>query len=107
MTRSYPKPSDRGRNSPEPGEPPGTRAEQRDTEAQLETGHATLDAALAWEREEQEKLPPRGQGSQHNQGADAGPTVASGSPRSEDATATSAPPGLQSGGTRGPSNQGR
>jgi len=106
MTRSHPKPSDRGRNSPEPGPPPGTRAEQRDTEEQLETGHGTTDEAFAWEREEQEKLPPRGEGSQHNQGADAGPTVASGSPRGEDVP-TIAPPGLQSGGTRGPSNQGR
>ena len=106
MTRSYPKPSDRGRNSPEPGPPPGARAEQRDTEEQLETGRATTDEALAWEREEQEKLPPRGQGSQHNQGADAGPTVVSGSPRWEAAPAA-VPPGLQSGGTRGPSPQGR
>jgi hypothetical protein len=105
MTRSHPKPSDRGRNSPEPGPPPGTRAEQRDTEEQLETAHGTTDEALAWEREEQEKLPPRGEGSQHNQGADAGPTVASGSPRSEDVPTIA--PGLQSGGTRGPSNQGR
>ena len=106
MTRSYPKPSDRGRNSPEPGPPPGARAEQRDTEEQLETARATTDEALSWEREEQEKLPPRGQGSQHNQGADAGPTVVSGSPRSEDAP-VAVPPGLHSGGTRGPSNQGR
>ena len=101
MTRSHPKPSDRGRNSPEPGPPPGARAEQRDTEEQLEAGHGTTDEAL----EEQEKLPPRGEGSQHNQGADAGPTVASGSPRSEELV--TAAPGLQSGGTRGPSNQGR
>jgi hypothetical protein len=105
MTRSHPKPSDRGRNSPEPGPPPGARAEQRDTEEQLETGHGTTDEALAWEREEQEKLPPRGAGSQHNQGADAGPTVSSGSPRSEEPALIA--PGLQSGGTRGPSNQGR
>ncbi len=106
MTRPHPKPSDRGRNSPEPGPPPGARAQQRDTEEQLETGHRTADEALSWEREEQEKLPPRGEGSQHNQGADAGPTVASGSPRAEDVAIT-AVSGLHSGGTRGPSNQGR
>jgi hypothetical protein len=106
MTKPHPKPSDRGRNSPEPGDTPGTRAGQRDTEEQLEAGHRTSDPALAWERDEQEKLPPRGEGSQHNQGADAGPTIESGSPRREE-TGGEPVVGAHTGGTRGPSNDNR
>jgi hypothetical protein len=103
MTRSRPKPSDRGRDNPEPGPVPGTRASQRDTEEQLAAAHRG-DDATEWERSEQENLPPRGEGSQHNQGRDRSETLAtrhvSGGPEpSADAA------GLQSGGNRGPSNQ--
>jgi hypothetical protein len=117
MTKAHPKPSDRGRNSPEPGPTPGTRAEQRDTEEQLESAHSSGDDALAWERDEQEKLPPRGLGSQHNQGNDKGPRLHESVPRAEspadeEPAAIGAPAGspaaeFHSGGTRGPSNDNR
>ena len=68
MPKSQLKPSDRGRNALEPGPAPGMRAEQRDTDEQLVSAHSSGDDATAFERDEQEKLPPRGQGSQHNQG---------------------------------------
>jgi hypothetical protein len=74
MPRSQLKPSDRGRNTLEPGPAPGTRAEQRDTDEQLVSAHARGDDATAFERDEQEKLPPRGQGSQHNQGLNKEPS---------------------------------
>jgi hypothetical protein len=116
MTKPHPKPSDRGRNSPEPGPTPGTRAEQRDTDEQLEAGRAGGEDSLAWERDEQEKLPPRGAGSQHNQGADKGPLLHDQSPRAE-SPAEVEPPAVgpagtpaaevHSGGTRGPSNDNR
>ena len=107
MAKPHPKPSDRGRNSPEPGPTPGTRSEQRDTEEQLAAARATGDEPLSWEREEQEKLPPRGEGSQHNQGSDKGATLRSGAPRAEDAPTTVPSTGLHTGGTRGPSNDNR
>ena len=107
MAKLHPKPSDRGRNSPEPGPTPGTRAAQRDTDEQLSTGRTGDDEALAWERDEQEKLPPRGDGSQHNQGEDKGPTLHETSPRVEDPTSVNAAVPLQSGGSRGPSNDNR
>lgn len=117
MTKPRPKPSDRGRNSPEPGPTPGTRAEQRDTEEQLAPARARGDEALAWERDEQERLPPRGEGSQHNQGEDKGPTLHETAPRAESpaeepVAVTGAPAGspaaeFHSGGTRGPSNDNR
>ena len=75
MPKSQLKPSDRGRNSQEPGPTPGTRAEQRDTDEQLVSAQASGDDATAFERDEQEKLPPRGQGSQHNQGLSKGPRL--------------------------------
>jgi hypothetical protein len=118
MAKDHPKPSDRGRSSPEPGPTPGTRAAQRDTEEQLEAGRPGGDEALTWEREEQEKLPPRGLGSQHNQGDDKGPTVHEGDPRAESPSDEDARPTMRSsagtpaaefhsGGTRGPSNDNR
>ena len=68
------------------------------------------DTATEWERSEQDKLPPRGAGSVHNQGEDREPTVAE---VGEDALEALDVPqdasrdGLQLGGDRGPSNQGR
>jgi hypothetical protein len=101
MTKSTVKPSDRGRNSPEPGPTPGTRSTQRGTANQLDSGYAA-----GWELEQQERLPPRGQGSIHNQGDDHGTTIAQDQGRSEAAPAPGGnEEGLHSGGTRGPSNQ--
>ena len=111
MPKNHPKPSDRGRNNPEPGPAPGSRAIQRDTSVQLEEGRSGGDPATAWERTEQEHLPPRGSGDIHNQGADHGPTVAEAPQvtpdRSADARDIGPEPGLHSGGTRGPSNDNR
>ena len=108
MAKSTSKPSDRGRNNPEPGPAPGSRALQRDTATQLDEGHSGGDPATRWEREEQEHLPPRGTGNIHNQGEDHGPTVAEvhdiTPERSADARDIGPEPGLHSGGTRGPSN---
>jgi len=115
MPKSQVKPSDRDRNRPEPGPTPGTRAEQRDTEEQLESADSRGGAATAFEREEQEKLPPRGAGSQHNQGPAKGPTLHETAPRAESPSdeeirGTAAPAGtpaaeFHSGGTRGPSHK--
>jgi hypothetical protein len=111
MPKNNPKPSDRGRNNPEPGPTPGSRAIQRDTTEQLDASPEGRDRATEFERTEQTHLPPRGTGSQHNQGEDHGPTVAEvkqPSPdRSADARDLGPEPGLQSGGTRGPSNDNR
>lgn len=113
MAKNLIKSSDRGRNSPEPGDPPGSRASQRSTEEQLAAPEpsAVSDPAVEWERSEQDKLPPRGQGSQQNQGEERGPMIGEGATGPADvggSVATGAPaPGLQSGGTRGPSNQNR
>ena len=41
MPKSRLKPSDRGRNALEPGPAPGMRAEQRDTDEQLVSAHAS------------------------------------------------------------------
>lgn len=105
MAKPTTKPSDRGRNTPEGGPPPGSRAGQRSTVEQLEEGQVSDDPALQFERDEQERLPPRGTGAQQNQGRDHGPTVASSGKREP---TTDVPvgddDGLQSGGTRGPSN---
>lgn len=115
MPKSPLKPSDRSRNDPEPGPIPGTRAEQRDTDEQLAAADAGGDGATAFEREEQEKLPPRGEGSQHNQGPGKGPTLHETAPRAEspveeEIRGASAPAGtpaaeFHSGGTRGPSHK--
>jgi hypothetical protein len=112
MPKSQLKPSDRGRNNTEPGPTPGTRAEQRDTDEQLAAAE-TGDEATAFEREEQEHLPPRGEGSQHNQGTNKGPSLHETAPRVEspvdeevrriDAPAGSPAAEFHSGGTRGPS----
>lgn len=66
--RTEPKMPDRRSENP----PPGSRAVQRDSRTQLEEdGHpARPDEPTAWERELQDRLPPRGDGSQHNQGED-------------------------------------
>jgi hypothetical protein len=55
--------------------PPGNRSEQRATREQLDDDPhpARADEPTAWERELQEQLPPRGAGSQHNQGDDKDP----------------------------------
>ena len=59
------------------------------------------DPAIAWERDEQERLPPRGAGSQHNQGEEKNPIVeevkAFAGEEADDAPGD----GLQLGGTRG------
>ena len=112
MQKNNLKPSDRGRNNPEPGPTPGSRAIQRDTSEQLASSpQGGGDPATEFERTEQAHLPPRGTGSQHNQGEDHGPTVAEvkqPSPdRSADARDLGPEPGLHSGGTRGPSNENR
>jgi|SRR4051812_36251915 len=121
MAKVHPKPSDRGRNSPEPGPTPGTRASQRDTDEQLGAGGGG-DEATAWEREEQERLPPRGEGNQHNQGAEKGPTLHAANPRTDSpadeeisreeidaghVNAGTPAAEFHSGGTRGPSNDNR
>jgi hypothetical protein len=103
MAKPTTKPSDRGRDNPEPGPVPGTRAGQRGTAEQL-AGTAVLDdPAVEWERSEQDKLPPRGTGSQHNQGDEAAPAVE----EPEAAPAVTDDTGLQQGGNKGPSNEGR
>jgi hypothetical protein len=114
MAKTTLKPSDRGRNNPEPPPPPGTRAEQRGTLEQLENDPVRGDdPAVEWERSEQERLPPRGAGSQQNQGEAKGPSIAdlplhqTAEGRENAPAAAAVVPGLQSGGTRGPSNQGR
>jgi hypothetical protein len=121
MAKVHPKPSDRGRNSPEPGPTPGTRATQRDTDEQLAPAQAG-DEATAWEREEQEHLPPRGAGSQHNQGEEKGPLIHAAESRTESpadeeiapeeirtlhAEAGTPAAEFHSGGTRGQSNDNR
>jgi hypothetical protein len=52
--------------------PPGQRGVQRATKEQLDddSSPARGDEPTAWERGLQERLPPRGVGSQHNQGDD-------------------------------------
>ena len=80
---------------------------QRDTAEQLQNARpVAADPAVEWERDEQDRLPPRGAGSQHNQGRDRvdeprGETPADGAPAPEVSA------GDQSGGTRGPSNENR
>jgi hypothetical protein len=108
MAKEQSKPSDRGRNTPEPGPVPGHRAEQRDTAEQLRGSEGPgAEQPLGWQWSEQERLPPRGVGSQQNQGEDKQTTVArSGVAEPEGPVAQGAtPPGLHTGGTRGPSNQ--
>ena len=108
MAKEQIKPSDRGRNTPEPGPVPGHRAEQRDTEEQLrERPGEGADQPLGWQWSEQERLPPRGEGSQQNQGEDkVTPTVTRSESREPEGpiAAGATPPGLHTGGTRGPSN---
>lgn len=52
--------------------PSGSRSVQRDSRTQLEEDRhpARPDEPTAWERDLQNRLPPRGDGSQHNQGED-------------------------------------
>ena len=59
------------------------------------------DPAIAWERDEQERLPPRGAGSQHNQGEEKEPIVAEVKAFAEEDAAEAPGDGLQLGGTRG------
>ena len=115
MPKSQTKPSDRGRNAPEPGPVPGTRAEQRDTDEQLAAAETRGDSATAFERDEQENLPPRGAGSQHNPGEARGSTLHETAPRvpspaDEEVGETGRSAGtpeaeFHSGGTRGPSHK--
>jgi hypothetical protein len=110
MAKPLTKPSDRGRDNPEPGDTPGTRSSQRGTVAQLEREEPGGDPAVEWERSEQDKLPPRGAGSQRNQGDDKEPTVAEvgeDAVAGPDIPAATSDAGLQLGGDKGPSNQGR
>lgn len=104
MAKPTTKPSDRGASprNPEPGGPPGTRATQRGTKEQLDAGPEGGDPATAFEREEQEKLPPRGDGSQHNQGEDHGARVQD-KPEGVADEGELVGAGRQSGGNRGPS----
>lgn len=85
--------------------PPGSRAVQRDSRTQLEEdrSRARHDEATAWERELQDRLPPRGDGSQHNQGDDHAPVTV----RDEVAEDLGPAPRTinQMGGTRGPSKE--
>lgn len=105
MAKPLTNPSDRGRNNPEPGDTPGTRAEQRGTSEQLGGVAVADDPAISWEREEQDRLPPRGEGSQHNQGEEKQAIVAEVPPEAAADDADVDRDGLQLGGTRGPSNQ--
>jgi hypothetical protein len=83
--------------------PPGNRSVQRATKEQLDDDPhpARADEPTAWERELQERLPPRGAGSQQNQGEDKEPTTV----RDEVADDVAPEPELvaQGGGPRGPS----
>ena len=107
MAKEQTKPSDRGRNTPEPGSVPGHRAEQRDTEEQLrEREGEGAEKPLGWQWSEQERLPPRGEGSQQNQGEDKQRTDVrsqAGEPEGPVAAGVT-PAGMHTGGTRGPSN---
>jgi hypothetical protein len=96
--------SDREGTNPEPGPQPGGRAEQRGTAEQLDSAAAPGDPAVDWERDEQERLPPRGAGSQANQGTGK-PTSAGRADEKpvDDSSAPGSSEGEQSGGTRGPS----
>jgi hypothetical protein len=88
-------------------EPPGSRATQRGTESQLrdDRSGARPEEPTAWERTLQDELPPRGQGSQHNQGEDRQPeTVGDAGDAAEDeGAAAEATTPAQAGGPRGPS----
>ena len=108
------KSSDRGNppQNPEPPGPPATRSDPRGTVAQIDDAPpsgAEDDPALAWERDLQKELPPRGMGSQRNQGEGRHtPTVAEVGPEeADDLTEPTSPvdEGLQTGGSRGESNQ--
>jgi hypothetical protein len=82
--------------------PPGSRSVQRDSRTQLEEDRhpAREDEATAWERELQNRLPPRGDGSRHNQGEDKDTRTIS-----EDVAEDRGPAAsliAQMGGTRGP-----
>jgi hypothetical protein len=83
--------------------PPGSRAVQRDSRTQLEEdAHpARHDEPTAWERELQDRLPPRGDGSRHNQGEDREPATV----RDEVAEDLGPAPSTieQMGGNKGPS----
>jgi hypothetical protein len=85
--------------------PPGSRAVQRDSRTQIEGDRppSRHDEATAWERELQERLPPRGGGSQHNQGEDRGQSTV----RDEVADDVGPAPSTidQTGGMRGPSKE--
>lgn len=103
MAKGTTKPSDRRGNNPEPGPQPGGRAEQRGTAEQLDSAAAPGEPAVDWERDEQERLPPRGTGNQANQGGGK-PTSARRADEKpvENSPAPASSEGEQSGGTRGP-----
>jgi hypothetical protein len=105
MAKTQGKTSSRGREGPEPGPPPGGRAEQRSTREQLPDSSAGGDPATAWEREEQEHLPSRSTGSQRNQGADKQTQGEEPDERAESDAAPSSLEGEQSGGDRGSSRK--
>ena len=86
--------------------PPGNRSEQRATREQLDNDPhpAREDEPTAWERELQEQLPPRGAGSQRNQGDEKEPHTV----RDEVPEDLAPEPEVvtQAGGPRGPSKAG-
>lgn len=84
--------------------PPRDRAEQRDTAEQLrdDPHPARPDEPTAWERELQERLPPRGEGSQRDEPVEK-PT-AEPEARTED-TGPVLTGAVQTGGPRGPSSK--
>ena len=101
------KRSDRAGSRSDPGPPAGGRAEQRGTVDQLGPEAARRhEPSTEWERNEQERLPPRGTGGQDNQGRgrQQGPLPAT--PGNEEGPPASKE-GVQSGGMRGPSNENR
>jgi hypothetical protein len=82
--------------------PPGSRSVQRDSRTQLEEGRqpARAEDPTAWERQLQNRLPPRGDGSQHNQGEDKDPRTINDEEVEDRGPAASTI--SQTGGTRGP-----
>jgi hypothetical protein len=111
MTRTRKTVDDRSPRRQVENLPPGSRATQRGTESQIQDDPhpARPDEPTAWERELQEELPPRGEGSQQNQGEDRmQETVASVGDRDADDRAAGEPEmvgALQTGGPRAPSKE--
>jgi hypothetical protein len=83
--------------------PPGSRSVQRDSRTQLEEDRhpARPDEPTAWERDLQDRLPPRGGGSQHNQGENKETATVEDEITEDRAPAATTVP--HTGGTRGPS----